>query len=57
MDKILPYLRPALFFVFGTIIWVKQINAFMPAWSIAILCYVYGGVRGYFVWKDASKKD
>ena len=53
----MPYIRPLLIVIFGTIIWVKDINGFLPGYVIAIGCYIYGAVRSYFLYKKSNNSD
>ena len=51
MDKIMPYIRPVIFIVFGTVILVRDINGFIPAYAVFIGCICYALGRAYFIYK------
>jgi hypothetical protein len=52
MDKIMPYVRPLIFVIFGTVILVKDINnGFIPAYAVFVGCVIYAVLRAYFVYK------
>ena len=53
----MPYIRPLLIVIFGTVIWVKDINGFLPSYAIAIGCYIYGGARSYFLFKKSNNSQ
>jgi hypothetical protein len=61
MDKIMPYVRPLIFIIFGTVIYIQDINGFVPAYAVLIGCYVYAAVRAYLIFKkqkeDTNKED
>ena len=60
MDKIMPYVRPLIFIIFGTVIYVKDINGIVPAYAVLIGCYTYAAGRAYFIFKqqkEASNKE
>ena len=54
MAKISPYLRPMIIIIFGLIIWFRKIDAFIDSWLIACICFVYGILRAYFVYRKQS---
>ena len=54
MIKIAPYLRPIIIIIFGLIIWFRQLDTFVDAWVIRCICFVYGFLRAYLVYRKRS---
>ena len=54
MDKLMPYIRPVIFAVFGTVILVQDINGFIPAYAVFIGCIIYAVTRAYFIYKKRN---
>ena len=52
----MPYVRPLMFIIFGTVIYMKNINGFVPAYAVLIGCYVYAGFRTYFIYKKQKEE-
>jgi hypothetical protein len=51
MDEIMRYIRPIIFVVFGTVILVKDINGFVPAYVVFLGCLAYALFRAYLIYK------